>query len=74
MSVALATSIWMGIGAYLAVGSAVAVLLLLGLIGRVDPLAGQAPIRVRLLLFPGLTALWPLILVKALLGRPKEPA
>lgn len=60
MSVAAAEMIWTAVGAYCAIGGVFALAMILGLMKRLDPLAHAAPLRVRLLLFPGLAALWPL--------------
>lgn len=63
LSVARAELVWMLIGGYFALGFCVALALLFGWINRIDRQAGDAPKRVKLLLLPGLVALWPLLLV-----------
>lgn len=71
MSVASAEMIWMVAGAYCAIGCVFALAMILGLIKRLDPIAHAAPWRVKLLLFPGLVALWPLAAVLVLVKRSK---
>lgn len=68
MSEALAQAIWLAVGAYGGVGALAACVFTSGLVRRIDPLAADAPWRVRLLLAPGMAALWPLMVIKAL-GR-----
>lgn len=36
---------------------------------RIDPDAAGMPLRARLVVFPGAAGLWPLLLVKVLMGR-----
>ena len=68
MDVSAAQLIWSVVGAYFGVGFVVAIALVGGLVRRFDPLAAHAPWRVKLILLPGMTALWPLLAVKALRG------
>ncbi len=70
MSVAGAELIWFLVGGYFALGVCAALALLFGWINRIDPQAGAAPWRVKLLLLPGLVALWPLLLI---IMRQREP-
>jgi len=60
------------LAAYLAAGVLVAVALLLGGLRRIDTAAAAAPMRVKLLLVPGMVALWPLMLRRALGWQPHE--
>lgn len=60
------------LAAYLAVGLLVAVALLLGGLRRIDTAAAAAPMRVKLLLVPGMVALWPLMLRRVLGWQPRE--
>lgn len=69
MSVATAEMIWMIAGVYGAIGVVFALTMILGLIKRLDPIAFAAPWRVKLLLCPGLVALWPLAAVLVLARR-----
>jgi len=62
MSVAQAEIIWALIAGYFALGLGLALAMLAGWLRRLDPLAATAPWRVKLLLVPGLVALWPLML------------
>lgn len=65
----IAEWIWAGLAVYAALGASVSAVLMLGLLQRIDPLAADAPWRVKALIAPGLVALWPIMLV--LLIRPK---
>lgn len=73
MSEKTAEFIVLGLGLYLAIGLLVALVYMFGGAGRIDPAAkGKGlPIRVRLLILPGLIGLWPLMLTK--LFTQKEP-
>ncbi len=57
---------------YLVPGLALAVVMLLGGLRRFDEAAAAAPLHVRLLWLPGMTALWPVMLARALGRRPSE--
>ena len=54
---------------YAAAGAVVAVVLLAGQVDRLDPMLARSPLAVRLLLFPGMVALWPIFARRRLLGR-----
>jgi len=54
---------------YLAIGSLVALPFLIIGIGRIDPAAKAAPWTFRMLMFPGVVALWPLIVRRWLNSR-----
>ena len=60
------------LAAYLAAGVLVAVALLLGGLRRIDTAAAAAPMRVKLLLVPGMIVLWPLMLRRGLGWQPRE--
>ena len=70
MTEAVAANIWLGVGAYATVGVVVTLVLMLGALKRLDPLAAAAPLRVKALIAPGLIALWPLVLARLFSGRP----
>ncbi|MBL8548345.1 MAG: hypothetical protein JNJ73_00065 [Hyphomonadaceae bacterium] len=71
MSIAAAEILWTLAALYLGAGLLVAIPLLFGgAIGRFDRQAASAPLHVKLLLAPGLIALWPLMLQKARADRP----
>jgi hypothetical protein len=74
MDVDVAIAIWRGLLAYAAVGAIAALWMLAGGLKRIDPLAAAAPLRVKLLLAPGLIALWPAMLVLRLRARRSRPA
>lgn len=50
------------VATYLALGIAVALPFLILGVGRVDPAAKGAPLAFRVLVFPGVVALWPYLL------------
>lgn len=64
--------VWLLLGGYLAVGLMIAVATLLFGLRRLDPGAATMPPAVRLLVAPGLTALWPLVLARLLGLRARE--
>lgn len=68
MDVATAEMIWLAALAYFGSGVLVAIALVCGLVRRIDPLAADAPWRVRMVLVFGMTALWPILLAKMLGG------
>lgn len=72
MSEQTAALIWLSLVAYLSVGLIVAVATLSFSIKLLEPSAGAMPLRVRLLIVPGLMALWPLIVARLLGVRAKE--
>ncbi|MEO0549391.1 MAG: hypothetical protein AAFZ91_05675 [Pseudomonadota bacterium] len=73
MSENLANLIVSGGGLYLLIGLIVALIYVFGGAGRIDPAAkGKGlPLRVRLLIIPGVMGLWPIMLTK--LFTQKEP-
>lgn len=72
MTEQLAEIIWLSLSAYLGVGICVAVPTLLFALRRLEASAANMPLRVRLLIAPGLIALWPLVLVRLSGLRAKE--
>lgn len=70
MSEALAQMIWLAAGAYAALGVVVAAIAL-SILARIDPVAAKGPLQFRLLIAPGLAALWPVTL--GLLVRGPRP-
>lgn len=71
MSVAAAQAVWLGLGAYLALGLVVGGLTVVFALQRLVP-GVEVPVRVRLLVLPGMAALWPVILMRLAGLRPKE--
>ena len=64
MDPALAALILACLGAYLALGLVFGLIFVTLLIKRFDPNAGEAaPIQFRLLILPGVAALWPLLML-----------
>jgi hypothetical protein len=68
----IAIAIWTAIGLYALMGAPVALWLLLIGFRRFDQNAAAAPLYTRLLWLPGLIALWPLLLRRALGAIPPE--
>jgi hypothetical protein len=66
MSIAAAQIVWSLLGLYAAFGVLTAFALLAGGLRKLDPLAHAAPLAVKLVIAPGLIALWPLLAAKAL--------
>lgn len=64
MTLAAAQWIVAAIGGYLAVGLVFAIAFVSLGMARVDPAATDMPLSARLLIIPGATALWPLMLRK----------
>lgn len=73
MSEATAEAIVLGFGLYLVLGLLVGLAYMFGGAGRIDPAAkGKGmPVRVRLMILPGVIGLWPLMLTKLFVQ--KEP-
>lgn len=73
MSEAAAEMLVLVLGIYALIGVLVGLIYMFGGAGRIDPAAkGKGlPLRVRLLVFPGIAGLWPLMLTK--LFTQKEP-
>lgn len=60
----IAESFVLGVGVYGAVGLVAALALVLRGVARIDPVIVASPRSVRLVLVPGLVALWPVMLYK----------
>lgn len=73
MSEATAETLVLAFGIYAAIGLVVGLIYMFGGAGRIDPAAkGKGlPVRVRILILPGVVGLWPLMLTK--LFTQKEP-
>jgi hypothetical protein len=72
MALEVTFAILIGLSAYLAIGAIVYCFLLLGAFARLDPAAAEAPLRVRLLIAPGLIALWPVVVLRLCWARPPQ--
>ncbi len=68
MTVALAQAVLDVVGAYFALGAAFAVVFLSFGLRRLDPIAAAGPLRFKLLIAPGIVALWPVMLSMWLFG------
>ncbi|MEO1554220.1 MAG: hypothetical protein AAFR82_09795 [Pseudomonadota bacterium] len=66
MSEGAAETLVLAIGLYFVAGFLVGLIYVFGGAGRIDPAAkGKGlPIRVRLLILPGIVGLWPIMLIK----------
>jgi hypothetical protein len=62
MSEALAAGIWLGLAAYLGVGLVAGIGVAAFGLSRLT--SAVVPVRVRILLLPGLAALWPVVLLR----------
>lgn len=70
MSVELAEAIWLALAGYLGFGLVAGLGVIAFGVKRLTPAA--MPLRVRLLILPGLAALWPLVLVRLIGVRAPE--
>jgi hypothetical protein len=73
MSLATARLIVDTITIYLAIGAIFALVFLWKWVGRLDPLAAHGTIGFRVLVFPGVTTLWPLFAIRLLRGASSPP-
>jgi hypothetical protein len=64
MSMVTAQFIVNAFAVYLICGAIFAVPFLWRWVGRLDPLAAHGPLGFRALVFPGVTALWPLFVIR----------
>ena len=64
--------VWTGIAIYAAIGLLVTVALNIMGLQRIGSDGAAPPWRVRIVLAPGLTALWPLLLLRLIRGKPRE--
>lgn len=67
-----AAAFWLSLAAYAGLGALVALWLYAGALSCVDAEAAKAPWRVKLLLFPGILALWPVLIARVRGVRPAE--
>ena len=72
MSEAMAEAIWMGLAGYLGLGLVAGLGVILFGLKRLPPGAEAMPMRVRLLILPGLAALWPVIAMRLAGVKPPE--
>jgi hypothetical protein len=68
MTVDLAERIWLPVAIYLAIGLAVAVVFAFAGAGRIDRATRGAGVLFRLLILPGATLLWPVLLLMWIAG------
>jgi len=73
MSPALATGIVWTLGAYLGIGLVFAISFVLTGAGRLDEVARHGTVGFRLLIIPGVAALWPLLAWRWRRGDPTPP-
>jgi hypothetical protein len=64
--------VWLSLAVYFGVGFCVALPTLLFGLRRLETSAAAMPLRVRLLMAPGLAALWPLVIARTFGVRAKE--
>ncbi|NNF03078.1 MAG: hypothetical protein HKN17_01320 [Rhodothermales bacterium] len=65
--------VWVA-GAYLAAGAVTAVVALVRGLGRIDPDAREATRGFRLIVFPGLVLLWPVVVRRLRSGEERPPS
>lgn len=70
MSTALAQAIWLGLVGWLGFGAVIGLGVIAFGLKRLTP--AEVPLRVRLLILPGLAALWPVVLVRLVGVRAPE--
>ena len=63
MPVEWAQSVVSAVGVYLAVGAGFAFVFLAFGLRRLDPIAAAGPLRFKLLIAPGIAALWPVMIM-----------
>lgn len=73
MTVQTAEYLVNGFAAYIAAGAIFAAAFLRRWVGRLDSLAEHGTIGFRLLVFPGVTALWPLFVLRLVRGVSSPP-
>jgi hypothetical protein len=74
MAVTIAHVVEVAILAYATLGALFAAVFVTRGVGRIDHAAAGAPLSFRLLIFPGVAALWPLMLAKWARARKKADA
>ncbi len=57
---------------YLAIGSLIGIHFVFKGIRTIDPIANDAPLRVRVLFFPGAIAIWPIVLYRTMILKAKD--
>jgi hypothetical protein len=72
MDESTATAIWLALAGYCALGALVLAWLTAGGMARLDRQAAAAPLQVKVMLAPGLIALWPLVLWRMAGVKPPE--
>ncbi len=72
MTVMTASFIWLAVAAYLGLGGLVAVAAATVFMRRLEPYGAPVPFHVRLLLVPGMIALWPVIVARIAGRKPVE--
>jgi hypothetical protein len=72
MTEAMAGAIWLGLGVYFGAGLVIGLGVILFGLKRLAPEAGRIPWPVRLVILPGLAALWPVVLARLAGVRPAE--
>lgn len=73
MTEAMAVAIWLALAGWMGFGLVIGLGVILFGLGRLT--AAEVPVRVRLLILPGLAALWPVVLARlAGLGAPEDRA
>jgi len=70
MTEATAEAIWLGLAGYLGVGLVIGLGVALFGMKRLTP--AEVPVRVRLLVLPGMAALWPVVLLRVFGVKPPE--
>jgi hypothetical protein len=68
----IAIAFWFAVGAYALLGILVALCMMLGGLKRIDTNAARAPLQAKLLITPGMIALWPLVLRRWLGAKAPE--
>ncbi|MFN3960427.1 MAG: hypothetical protein ACK4NP_10995 [Parvularculaceae bacterium] len=74
MTIESATTYWTAVAIYLAIGLAVAVVFAFAGAGRIDQATRGAGFLFRLLIIPGATLLWPLLLLMWIAGADRRDA
>lgn len=72
MTEAVAEAIWLGLALYFGFGLVAGLGVILFGLERLEPGAAGMPLRVRLVLLPGLAALWPVIALRLMGARAPE--
>jgi hypothetical protein len=64
MSAAVAEAVWLGLAGWLGFGLVIGLGVILFGLKRLTPAAAHMKLSVRLLILPGLAALWPVVLLR----------